>query len=185
MKVKEVAMVIAVAILAALFVGLFVDAVYEQPKYEDFCGRGVSYPKYAYPEQQTNLNCTYKLTSDEKNQIDECYKNEGNPEFNYDDNYCQTNFKECNYCQKNFNAAEMKYNRNVFYIVVPIGVAAILVGLFLNFEVVGSGLMFSGILLVAYGTIRYFSDMSKIFRVVIIFIELALLIFISIKKLKK
>lgn len=186
MKVKEVAMVIALAILGALFVGLFVDAVYEKPEYEDFCGKGSFEGKYygPYPER-ANLNCTYQMTKDDRMNIDKCNEDGGSPEFNYDDNYCQTSFKECNYCQKEYNEANKIYNRNVFFIVVPIGVIAILAGLFLSFEVVGSGLMFSGILLVAYGTIRYFSNMSKIFRVVVIFIELVLLIFISIKKLKK
>ena len=60
-----------------------------------------------------------------------------------------------------------------------------LVGLFLAYEVVGAGLMFSGIILLAYATIRYFSNMSKVVRVIVIFIELVMLIIVSIKKLKK
>lgn len=177
MKVKEVAMVIALAILTALFVGLLVDAVYQEPKYEDFCRN--NFPK-AFPERG---QCNVSVVNSEE--VNKCYQDMGQPEFNYDKNGCETGFKSCNLCNKDFNTAQAKYNRNVFFIIAPIGIIAIIAGLFLNYEVVGSGFMFSGILLVAYATARYFSDMSKLFRVLVIFIELVLLIVISIKKLKK
>lgn len=184
MKAKEVAMTIALAILGALFVGLLVDAAYESPKYEDFCGRGHypdAYPKYIDPGHI----CSYNATAQERQSIDQCYQQEGNPEFNFDDKGCQTSYKECNFCNKQFNEANNIYNRNVFYIIAPLGALAIIIGLFMGLEVVGTGFMFSGILLVAYATTRYFSNMSKLMRVVVIFIELVLLIMVSIKKLKK
>ena len=186
MKAKEVAMIIALAILGAAFVGLFVDAVYEAPKYEDFCPQKYNaepYPKYVTPGQEPL--CTYVAPNEEIDIINKCYADKGQPEFNNDAKGCQTTFKECNYCNKYFNEARDIYNRNLFYINAPIGLIAIVVGLFLSYEVIGTGFMFSGILLLAYATMRYFSDMSKIFRVVVIFIELVLLIMISIKKLKK
>ncbi|MEK6840193.1 MAG: hypothetical protein AABX72_04565 [Nanoarchaeota archaeon] len=187
MKAKEVAMTIALAVLGALFVGLLVDAIYESPKYEDYCGRGQyeaqPYPKYVVPGQEPI--CGYNATKTEIDAINKCYEEEGMPEFNYDDRNCQTSFKECNFCNKQYQDATEVYNRNVFYIVAPIGALAVIIGLFIGYEVVGTGFMFSGILLVAYATMRYFSNMSKIMRVVVIFIELVLLVLISIKKLKK
>jgi len=183
MKAKEVAMVIALAILGALFVGLLVDAVYESPKYEDYCKTRYpeAHPKYVSP----TVVCNYTAAPEEVDRVNKCYDEKGMPEFNFDQYGCQTGFKECNYCSKYFNDANNLYNRNVFYIVSVIGAIAILAGLYLRYDVVGTGMMFSGILLVAYGTARYFSEMSKIMRVVVIFIELALLIMVSIKKLKK
>ena len=187
MKVKEVAMVIALAILGAAFVGLFVDAVYESPKYEDFCGtptyRAEPYPKYIPPGQE--VVCNYTAMQSEVETINQCYADKGQPEFNYDGRGCQTSYKECNYCNKYFEEANNRYNRNLFFINAPIGLVGMLVGLFLAYEVVGAGLMFSGIILLAYATIRYFSNMSKVMRVIVIFIELVMLIIVSIKKLKK
>ncbi len=185
MKVKEVAMVVALSLLSAFFVGLLVDALYEEPKYDDFCTNSArpyyqkTYP--AYPEQ-----CPiYNLTTQEQEQIAQCEKDKGFPEFNTDDRGCQQSYKSCNFCQRDYDQAREIYNRNVFYIVTPLGLFAILLGLFIGYEVVGSGAMFGGILLVAYGTMRYFSNMSKLMRVLVIFIELVLLIIISIKKLRK
>ena len=183
MKVKEVAMIVALALLSAFFIGLLVDALYVEPKYEDFCKLSERYYPKPYPPTQ---ECPgYNLTVQERTLIDQCFDAKGMPDYNLDEKGCQTSFKECNYCQRDFDQALQKYNRNVFYIVTPLGLIAIILGLFIGLEVVGSGMMFGGILLMAYGTMRYFSNMSKLMRVVVIGIELVLLIIISIKKLRK
>jgi len=37
MDAKRIAMVIAIVVLLPLFVGLFTDAVYEEPEYDKYC----------------------------------------------------------------------------------------------------------------------------------------------------
>jgi len=185
MKVKEVAMVVALALLSAFFVGLLVDALYVEPTYDEFCKPSERpYPEKAYPVNPPNCPPS-NLTAQEQQLILQCQDDKGTPDYYVNDQGCATGFKECNYCTRDFNTALATYNRNVFFIVTPLGLLAIIVGLFISLEVVGSGAMFGGILLMAYGTMRYFSDMSKLMRVVVIGIELLLLIIISIKKLRK
>ena len=46
---------------------------------------------------------------------------------------------------RQYQDATEVYNRNVFYIVAPIGALAVIIGLFIGYEVVGTGFMFSGI----------------------------------------
>lgn len=180
MKAKEIAMVIALAILTSFFFGLLVDAIYERPEYEDFCQE-----KFREPKPYLAAECKFQPIRSDQAKIDNCYREKGFPEYNYDEKGCESGFKECNFCQGDFENAQAKYNRNVFVIIAPIGVILLIVGLLLGYEVIGTGLMFSGILLVAYATIIYFSDMSKWLRVLVIFIELVLLILTSIKKLRK
>lgn len=180
MNAKEVAMVIAVAVLGALFVGLFFDAVYESPSYEDYCKENFV-PKPVVPYQE----CQANITQEDQEAAEQCYRDNGFPEYDNDARGCPSSFASCNFCQKEFNLANQIYNRNLFFIIAPLGVLAIIVGLFLSYEVIGTGFMFSGILLVAYATIRYFSEMSKLMRAVVIFIELVILIVVSIKKLRK
>lgn len=184
MKLKELLMALAIAIMAALFVGLFIDAVYPAPKYEDFCTMNGSYPKAAYPvEGAAGIKCPdpyFKY----REQVDQCNRDGGFPEFDYNESGCQT-FSQCNFCSKNFNEANEIYNRNLFFITSPIAVIAIIIGIMYGFEVAGSGFMFSGILLLVYGTGRYFSNMSKTMRVIVVFIELVLLLFIAKKKMGK
>lgn len=182
MKAKEIAMVVALAILTALFFGLLVDAIYVSPRYEDFCKKQFERPLTAPLNQD---QCNYKLTVAEQEQVDKCYSGEGFPEFNQDSRGCQTSFKSCNTCNKEFNEVQKKYNLRLFYILAPIAVILVVVGLFLELEVVGTGLMFAGILLLVYTTGRGFESLGKVARVFVIFVELVLLILISIRKLKK
>ena len=185
MKVKEVAMVVALSILSAFFVGLLVDALYQEPKHGDYCKNSYR-PYYEKPYPPERVCPEYNLTAQEREQIRQCQEEgKGFPEFDMDDRGCQLSYKTCNYCERDYQHSSALYTRNVFFIVVPLGLLAILFGLFIGYEVVGSGMMFGGILLVAYGTMRYFSEMSKLMRVVVIFLELVILIVISIKKLKK
>ena len=93
-------------------------------------------------------------------------------------------YSSCNTCQKGYQDANSLYNRNLFYIILPIALFAVLFGLFYSFEVVGSVFMFSGILLLIYATMRYFSEMSKLMRTLVIFLGLVLLVFIANKKMR-
>jgi len=183
MKAKEVAMIVAISILSALFIGLLVDAIYASPEYDDYCEeRFREAPK---PYRESAQECTFQLPQSEQDAIDACYKEKGQPTFDYDTKGCQTSFKECDYCNKEYQEARNMYNRNLFFLIAPIALLFIIGGLYWKTEVIGTGFMFSGILLLIYATMRYFSDMSKVLRVVVIGIELLLLLFISKKKLKK
>ncbi len=173
---KLVAMTIVIAVLSALFIGLLVDAIYPTPKYEDYCNK-------FYPEQRplvTGTICNYTQSVGEK----ECYKEGGTPRYDYTAEGCQV-FKECDFCNKEFEEDNKVYNRNLFFIVSPLGLIMIIFGVYYAVGFIGSGFMFGGILSVAYGTIRYFSDMSKIMRVAVIFIELVIVVWLGLKKLRK
>jgi len=177
-------MALAIAIMAALFVGLFIDAVYSAPEYDDYCNTSAYAPR-SYPEKiYMNTTQCYDPYFVYQEEVSACEGERGFAEFEYDEEGCQV-FSECNYCSRDYNDANEKYNRNLFFIITPIAVAAIIFGLFYGMEVIGSGFMFAGILLLIYSTGRYFSDMSKVMRVVVIGIELILLLWITKKKMKK
>jgi len=182
MKVKELLMSLAIAIMAALFIGLFFDAVYSAPEYEDFCGLdGPRAFKDRFEVPPETCENVYFVSEEE---IAQCNSEEGDPTFDYDENGCQV-YSDCNYCSKEYSNAQEEYNRNLFFIISPIGIILILIGLFYSFEVAASGFMFGGILLLIYSTGRYFSDMSKFMRVFVVFIELVLLLWIAKKKMDK
>ena len=182
MKVKELLMSLAIAVMAALFIGLFFDAVYSAPEYEDFCGldgpRAFKERFEVPPETCENVYFVYE------EEIDACQGEKGSPVFDYDEEGCQV-YSDCNYCNKEFSDANEEYSRNLFFIISPIAIVLILIGLFYSFEVAASGFMFGGILLLIYSTARYFSDMSKFTRVLVVFIELVLLLWIAKKKMDK
>ena len=175
-KMKQVPMIIVVALLFALFTGFLIDAIYEYPEYEDFCNDSFLRKEAEMPLVK-NENCSFEETVEER----ECWREEGTPRYNTEDG-CRV-YDYCDYCSKEFDDARKVYNRNLFLITSPVGVAAIIFGVYFAIEFLAAGFMYGGILLLAYGTIRYFGDMSKFLRVIVLGVELILMIWLGYKKL--
>jgi hypothetical protein len=179
MDAKRVALIVGIAVLLPLFIGLFMDAVYPQPEYNKYCNDTY----YAMPlkDVRPNVNCSNAYDSAEARQ---CANDKGNPRMKFDENNCEV-FDYCDMCSVSYNKASEVYNRNLFFILAPIGLAIVIVGLYLAIEYIGAGLMFAGLITMFYATMRYFSEMSKIWRAIIIFIELVIVVWIGIKKIGK
>jgi len=178
MDAKQLAMIIGIGVLLPLFLGFFVDAVYTEPKYEDYCNNSI-YPK-EYPAYPETTNCTafYSLP-----EVQQCNNDRGNAIPKYDSNNCQV-FDKCDYCQKDFDQARGVYNRDVFFILAPLGLIIVLIGIYLTVQYIGAGLMFGGLATMFYATVRYFSDMSKLLRALVLLVELLVIIYIGYKKIE-
>lgn len=177
MDAKKLAMVIGIAVLLPLFVGLFVDAIYESPNYEDYCNFR---PELTRPLELPPNNCSFDSTPE----YEECINNEGMPRFDFDENNCQI-YSECDYCNKDYEQINEVYNRNIFFILAPIGLAIVILGLYLTVDYLGAGLMFAGLITLFYATARAFPDLGKLSRAIIILIELLIIMWIGYKKIDK
>lgn len=94
--------------------------------------------------------------------------------------YCNNTFT----CQKEFDAVNDVYSRNVFLILLVLGLASIVGGVFLaNASAVSGGLLYGGVLSLIIGAIRYWSNMDDILRFVILGITLAILLALGYRKL--
>lgn len=178
MDAKRVAMVIAIVVLLPLFVGLFTDAVYKEPKYENYCNN--TYYDYPKTAPAIPVNCT---DTGADPQVQKCYNEKGTPEFSYDAKGCQQ-LKLCNYCSVHFDTARQKYNRNIFFVLLPLGLIIVLIGIYFMVDYLGAGLMFAGLIVMFYATFRYFSDMSKMLRALVILAELLVIMWIGYKKIE-
>ena len=78
MDAKRVAIIIGMAVLIPLFLGLFVDAVYTSPQYENYCNNSI-YTSPVYKEPAVGQNCSY----DYGDEYNKCTRNKGNPVMNY------------------------------------------------------------------------------------------------------
>jgi hypothetical protein len=95
--------------------------------------------------------------------------------------YCNQEFT----CQQKFEDANKVYNRNVFIVFTVVGIAALAASVFAGAaEAVALGLSFGGVLSLIIGSVRYWSDMEDILRVVILGVALAALIWTAYKKFK-
>jgi hypothetical protein len=82
-------------------------------------------------------------------------------------------------------AAEAAFAVRLFWVVVPCGLIAIIVGTLLKAQALGSGLMAGGIISIAEGYIRYWPQLPDYLHFISLFLAFILLIYIGYKKLDK
>jgi hypothetical protein len=176
MELKKIMLGLGVGILAALFIGFLIEAIYPTPKYDDFCNS----QQFAVPQVMKQNQCNYTYDTDFRSQ---CYADKGMVQEDYDSNGCVIN-EVCDYCNRDYQTASEKYNRNLFYITAPIGLLMIIIGLYLptGVDAIAGGVLFGGILTMIQITARVFGDLGKWPRVILLGLELILVIWIGIKK---
>ncbi|MBU1198887.1 MAG: hypothetical protein KKF46_02995 [Nanoarchaeota archaeon] len=97
----------------------------------------------------------------------------------------------CNYCNAGLDEAREKYGLIVFIISSVMALIAIAVGLLLPVsknninEWIATGFLLGGLITLFVGTARFYADMTRILRPIVILIELAIVIYLAYKKLKK
>src|SRR3989338_8650669 len=176
---RQIAVAAAVAILSAVFVILLIDLIYQEPQWNDYCKNDFGPRAKAVPAG-IELKCDYGYGEEEQ----KCVEEKGLVRTKLNESGCPV-FDYCDTCSKDYDAARGIYTRNVFIVAGVIGVVAIFAGTLWKIEFLASGLMFGGIILLFYATVRYFHDADKFLRVVIIFAELLLVLWIGYKKLYK
>jgi len=181
MNVKNLVLGVGIFFVFMLMLGYGIEAFYPSPKYDEFC-KGYntgSYPvKVGY--DSFAANCTFSKALQE--QVDNCTLEEGNPIYAYDDQGCTESLKECNFCSKQFNEADKSYSKVVFFISLIVGIVVLFVGYgILSIEPVGSALMASGVGAIIYGSIRNWTNLSDIWRFLLLLVALILLVWITLK----
>jgi len=174
MDPKKLAMILGITVLLPLFLGLFVDALYDAPKYENYCLDS----RFPYPVEKPGVNCDYTYSEAER----QCEMDGGMGRMKADDKGCPV-FDVCDYCSKAYNDAQALYNRNLFLILAPLGFIVVIAGIYLMVDYIGAGLMLGGLVTLFYATMRYFSVMSKMLRALVILVELLLIMWAGYKKI--
>ena len=72
-----------------------------------------------------------------------------------------------------------------FFVAVPSGIIAIIVGAFLSIQAIGTGLMFGGIFSVCDGYFNYWYELADPLKFASMLVTLVVLIFIGYKKLER
>ncbi len=174
---RQIAVASAVAILSAVFVILLIDLTYQEPQWNDYCKD--DYGPRAKP-LTVEVKCDYQYNEEEQ----KCYQDGGLVRTKLNESGCPI-FDYCDFCNKDYDAARKIYTRNVFIIAGVIGMIAIFAGILWKIEFLASGLMFGGLILLFYATARFFGEADKLLRVIIVFVELLLVLWIGYKKLYK
>jgi uncharacterized membrane protein len=84
--------------------------------------------------------------------------------------------------EQNYEAAQKFYDENVFIALILFGVASLIGGALLENEVLSLAFSWAGVLSLFIASVRYWSDANNLFKVIILAIALAGLIWTAIKK---
>jgi len=162
---KSVILSIAIALISVFFFVYAIQSVYPGPEYQNFC------------EDRIPIKEITTVTECEANNGEWIeYPNKENLDRN---GYCDTYTK----CSKEYDQAREPYERNVFFINLVIGIALVILGIALALPSVSSGLMGGGVIMLIYGTIRNWGNLSDILRTIMLGIALVILIWLGYKRL--
>ena len=172
MKKKEIIIAITIAIIFALFLGYGIEVFDPSPDQDDFC--------------QDNL---YDIDNEEK-----CLTasgtwgtNSNQPRVPVKEIEPTTEVEFCSpakECYDTYDLARTKHDKIVFIVSIIIGLIAIFTGVLLKKDAASTGILSGGVLLIIYGTIRYWQHANDTLKFILLGIVLAVLIWIAYKKLK-
>jgi hypothetical protein len=176
--VRKILVIFLIGVLYAIFVQSLIEAVYPSPRYEDYCQQN----EYSVPMVRPVSNCSSLEPV-------QCTKG-GMVQYTYDSNGCPSS-SYCDYCNVGLEKAQEQYRLVVFIVSSVMALVAIGIGLVLPVkknninEWIGTGFLLGGLITLFIGTIRYYADMTRILRPIILLIELIIVISLAYKKLKK
>ena len=183
MKLAKIVLSIGIAIVFAVFVGYGLYTVYEPPKYSpsdlNTCYKTVNCDRFLQP-CRGSVTEPYDYTKEQS-----CNKAVyANPEYKM----CQDALEKCNNDYTK-TTDRYKYYRNSFYILILIGLLAIIGGVIIaRLDSIGSGFIGGGVLVVLWSlayTANYWLTLNKYFRLLALGIVLAVLIYLGYKKIEE
>jgi hypothetical protein len=93
--------------------------------------------------------------------------------------------KDRDAAEKIWRDKEKIFQRHLFLVAVPVGIAAIIIGAFSLIQAIGTGLMFGGIFTLIDGYCWYWSELQDWMRFLSLLAAFAVLILIGYRKLGK
>jgi len=183
---RKIAIVFVIALLFALLINAVIGAFYVQPKYEDYCKQEF-FPQKQFSNPVTPGECTpYDEPTTEM--LNSCAQDRGYPEYDYDSKGCITAYTGCNVCQREYDVAREKYNLSYFIFSSILAVLGIALALLLPTKLplnewIATGFMVGGLLALLFGTLVFYQYLGRYLKPAVLLVELALIIYLSYKKL--
>lgn len=177
-------LVAGLVIVINLFFNFAIDTFYKQPKFEDFCKNEQVKPLVKTQDECVNKGGQWTEAPPKEAYL---YQNDRTVPIPVPasgetiNGYCNEYFT----CQKEYEDVNKVYNRNVFLILVVLGVLLVMGSYFAAvYGAVSLGFALAGILSLIIGSTRYWSDMDERLRVIVLGAALVSLIWYGIKKFR-
>jgi hypothetical protein len=170
-RIKEGVIIIAIALVLAFFVGYGIEVFNDGPDREDYCSRNLY-------EIRNEADCTEAGGEWDSPEVPAL---ENDKPVLVEREFC----REGKRCYEDYEQARTKHDKIVFIVAVIAGLLAIFSGIALKKDVVSTGVVTGGVLLILYGTIRYWRHADNILKFILLGIALTALIWLAYKKLDK
>jgi ABC-type phosphate transport system permease subunit len=183
-KTKQIlkwALVLGIVVVLNLFFNYAISLIYKAPVWENFCTSDITTKAYTDKAMCVadggQWNETTVPISTDANGLTKPI-----PVGTEISGYCNATYS----CQKSYDTAHALYDRNVFIVLVILGVLSLVAGTYLTtFSAVSFGLSFGGVISLLVGAMRYWSNMHDWLRVAVLAAALIALIWLGIKKIKE
>lgn len=166
------AVVIGIVVVLNLFFNYALSLVYKAPVYEDY------FPQSQVVEPITNKEDCLKVGgqwTDPDTRLSDGATGVKTPS---SVGYCNPDYTK----YQKYTEAGKIYNRNVFIILVILGIAALILGAVLANVILSLGFSWGGVLSLIIASLRYWSDADNLVKVLLLGGALAALIWIAVKK---
>lgn len=181
---RKIGIILVIAVLYSIFVFATINAVYPQPDYNDYC----KYTDYSKPIRAVGDETCPKIKGPTDAENKACVDQEGYIAYKYDEYGCATSFY-CEFCQRDLQKENEKHNFISFILSSIFALIAIGVGLYLPAqkgslnEWVGTGFLLGGLITLFAGTFMVYGELHRFVKPIVIFLELAIVLWLSYKKL--
>lgn len=172
-RYKQVILAGAIAILVVSFVLYGISVVYEGPKYENYCNDTIYNRGYG---DVANCEAVGGRWNENVGPKPVCAVGQECPT-----GYCDSTYA----CRSEFDKVRIAYERNVFFIGAIIGLIVLILGFILQLASVSAGISIGGVAIMFFSIVRYWNELNKYVRLVLLGIILAILVWFGYKRLKK
>jgi hypothetical protein len=167
-KVKVIILSIAIALVTVFFLAYAIQSFYPSPSYEDYCNETLRLAPVDSQAACVAIGGQWQAYDQQKNEDSSAPTGWCNREYT---------------CAQEYHEVNDVYERNVFFANLIVGLAVLVLAFFLSLEAVSAGLMAGAVMLIFYGTVRYWGELSDIWRTIVLGITLVVLVWLGYKKL--
>lgn len=169
-KFVQVSIIVAIVIVLNLFSNYTVSLVYKEPVYDSYIKPTQVIENIGNKESCIKIGGQWSenVYPDEK----------GKTKIN---GYCDPNYTN----QLNYQKARSAYEMKVFITLIVFGVLLLVSSGFVGIQILSVSFAWGGVLSLIIASLRYWSNADNLFKVIILAIALALLIWVAVKKFNK
>ena len=174
------ALVVSIVIVTNLFFNYVISLVYTEPSYNNYCPADVYTKVYTSSDQclanggmwsEQVIPVEMKSPAPQPVSISRTQVT----------GYCNATYS----CQKKYDNASHLYDRNIFIILVALGVTILIAGAYVSISLLSAAFSWSGVLSILIASLRYWGNAGSLIRVIILGAALAALIWLAVKKFNK